>query len=50
MKIVSGRMSRIAVPGRSAMYVRARSASGVAGSGTSPSIVVDCAGFVPQLT
>src|SRR5439155_20750206 len=50
MKIVSGWISRIGVPGSRAMYVSARSASGLEGTGTEPSIVVDCAGFVPQLT
>src|SRR5438552_8610780 len=50
MKIVSGRMSRIGVPASKAMYVSARSSSGLDGTGTEPSIVVDCAGFVPQLT
>ena len=57
MKIVSGRMSRIGVPGARSMYASARAAasrfdgsSNASGSGTASSIVTDCAGFVPQLT
>ena len=58
MKIVSGRISRIGVPGARSMYARARvgrlalrpASSNASGSGTTSSIVTDCAGFVPQLT
>jgi len=50
MKTVSGRISRIGVPGASAMYASARSALSSAGSGTTSSIVTVCAGFVPHET
>ena len=57
MKTVSGRMSRILVPGSRAMYARARRAasrfawsSKESGSGTASSIVTDWAGFVPHET
>ncbi len=57
MKIVSGRMSRIRVPGSSAMYASARraaspfaSSSNESGSGIASSIVTDWAGFVPHET
>src|SRR5581483_7189001 len=57
MKTRSTEMSRIAVPGSSAMYASARSAaarssgsSNDAGSGTEPSIETTMPGFVPQVT
>ena len=50
MKTVSGRMSRIAMPGCRSMYASARSAVSSAGSGTTSSIVTVWLGLVPHDT